>query len=84
MRNKNLAIEYAKKALKANKKNALAYSTLAEAYGMMGNDLEFYRNTELALKYGFPIWDQLDDAPYIRYAQEDHFKSLLSKYQNNF
>ena len=84
MEKNNLAIEYARKALKINRKNAFAYSTLAETYGKMGRDEEFFENIELALKHGFPVWDQVDEIPYIRYANEDRFQKLLSLYQGSY
>ena len=84
MEKNNLAIEYARKALKINRKNAFAYSTLAETYGKMGRDEEFFENMELALKHGFPVWDQVDEIPYIRYADEDRFQKLLSLYQGSY
>ncbi|MDX2303814.1 MAG: hypothetical protein NW226_13495 [Microscillaceae bacterium] len=81
METNNLAIEYALKALKINKKNAFAYSTLADTYGRMGKEEEFFQNVEMALKYGFPVWDQIDEIPYIRYANHERFQNLLLRYQ---
>ncbi|NJL12749.1 MAG: hypothetical protein HC913_06995 [Microscillaceae bacterium] len=77
----SLAIQYAEKALKINSKNSFAYSTLAETYALMGDDENFYKNTELALKYGFPVWEQLDEIPYEKYANQERFLSLIRKYR---
>lgn len=76
-----LAIQYAEKALKINNKNGFAYNTLAETYGMMGDDRRFYQNVELALKCGFPVWEQVEEAPYNRYHVQDKFKKLVKKYR---
>ncbi len=76
----NLAIQYAEKAIKANSKNSFAYSTLAETYALMGDDENFYKNAELALKYGFPVWEQLDEIPYEKYAVQERFIRLLKQY----
>lgn len=81
MKKNNLAIEYAQKALKVNKKNGFAYCTLAEAYGLMGNEELFYQNVELAMQYGFPVWEQIDEPPYERYIKQERFRKLLQKYR---
>jgi hypothetical protein len=47
----------------------------------MGDDENFYKNAELALKYGFPVWEQLDDIPYEKYASQDRFVALLKRYR---
>lgn len=80
-RKHNLAIQYAERALSINRKNAVAYATLAETYGILGNDEAFYRNVELALKYGLPIWDQMDEAPYDLYCRQGRFQKLIEKYK---
>ncbi len=79
----NLAIAYAEKALAMNQKNGLAYSTLAETYGMLGNDEQFYKNAEAALQCGFPLWEHLEDLPYQMYTSQSRFKQLLSNYRKN-
>lgn len=80
-RKHNLAIQYAERALSVNKKNAVAYATLAETYGLLGHDEAFYRNVELALTHGLPIWEQMDEAPYELYSRQKRFQELIEKYK---
>jgi hypothetical protein len=79
----NLAIEYAKRALLVDSKNSFAYCTLAEAYAAKQDDEGFYKNLELALHYGFPAWEQLDDLIYEKYAKQPRFQTILAKYKTN-
>ncbi len=86
MKNKktgNLAIQYGEKAIKVNSKNSFAYSTLAETYALMGDDENFYKNAELALKYGYPVWEQVDDIPYEKYAHQERFINLIKRYKKH-
>lgn len=78
----NLAIEYAKRALKINQENGFAYVTLAEAYAIMTKDEEFYDNLEQALRLGFPFWETLDEPCFERYKAEERLQFLLGKYQS--
>lgn len=77
------ALEDIYKALAFNTENGLAYSTLAEIKACQGEIQEFYRNFELALKFGFNI-DQIfeeDILPvYNRFFKEERFIKLLEKY----
>ncbi len=78
---KNLAIQYGERALKLNKTNARAYIILAEAYALRHQDEDFYSNLELALQYGFPVWEQIEEPAYEKYRVEDRFNSLIKKYK---
>ena len=81
MQSYNLAIEFAHRALKANNQNAFAYYTLAEAYATKQDEEGFFNNLELALKYGSPSWEQLDEVVLDRYSKTTRFKDLVKKYQ---
>ncbi len=81
MKSFNLAIEYAQRALSKNNKDSFAYSTLAEAYATLFDDEGFYNNLELALQYGYPAWEQLDDLVYEKYAKQTRFQKMIAKYQ---
>lgn len=77
----NLAIEYAKRALMLDNKNSFAYCTLAEAYAAKQDDEGFYQNIELALQYGFPVWEQLDEVVYDKYVKQPRFQTMMVKYK---
>lgn len=79
----NLAIEYAKRALMIDERNSFAYCTLAEAYASKHDDEGFYKNIELALKYGYPAWEQLDEFVYEKYAKQTRFQKIISKYKKS-
>jgi tetratricopeptide (TPR) repeat protein len=79
----NLAIEYAKRAIKINQENGFAYATLAEAYAVLTKDEEFYDNFEEALRLGFPFWETLDEPCFEKYKSEERLQFLLGKYQNS-
>ena len=81
MKSFNLAIEYAKRALTVNSKNSFAYCTLAEAYASMFDDEGFYSNLELALQYGYPAWEQLDEVVYEKYEKQSRFQKMIAKYR---
>lgn len=81
MKGHNLAIEYAQRALKINNKNGLAYITLAETYAIAGDEEGFYKNAELAMKCGFPFWEQLDEPAYERYTNQKRLKTIVQKYR---
>ncbi len=78
---KNLAIQYGERALKLNQNNSRAYLVLAEAYAMQDEDEDFYKNLELAMQYGFPVWEQIDEPAYEKYRVQDRFTLLLQKYK---
>lgn len=78
---KNLAIQFGERALKLNQSNPRAYIVLAEAYALQNQDEDFYKNVELALQYGFPVWEQIDEPAYEKYRIEDRFNALLKRYR---
>ncbi len=81
VKSRNLAIGYARRALKVNQNNGFAYCTMAEAYAMMGQDEEFYQHAESALKLEFPVWEYLDEFLFERYIQQERFRNLIRKYR---
>jgi hypothetical protein len=80
MKTNSLAIEYAQRALKLNSKNGFAYCTLAEAYASFDEE-NFYKNIELAMKFGYPVWEHHDDPAYDRFVKQDRFVKLMKKYK---
>lgn len=83
MKSFNLAIEYAKRALSVDSKNSFAYCTLAEAYASLFDDEGFYKNLELALQYGYPAWEQLDEIIYEKYAKQTRFQKMMAQYKKS-
>ena len=80
-RNYDMALKYAQRALEIDSTYALAYSTLAELAAIISNNEEFYQNLDLALKYGFEVWDYIEYDPYSRYKEEAKFLELIEKYE---
>jgi len=71
------------KALQLNTENGFAYSTLAEIKICQQELQEFYRNFELALKYGFDsnqIFTKEVLTIYRPFFKEEIFIKLLEKY----
>jgi MinD-like ATPase involved in chromosome partitioning or flagellar assembly len=71
------------KALQLNTENGIAYGTLAEIKACQNEIPEFYRNFELALKFGFEfdlIFDEEVVSIYKPFFKEESFLKLLEKY----
>lgn len=61
---------------------ASAYFTLASVYGLKGEIESFYQNMELSLQLDYPVWEQLDVAPYNIFQETNRFKALISQYES--
>lgn len=80
----DLAIENYKKIIRLSSfkyDKASAYFFMASAYGLKGNIEAFYQNMELALQFEYPVWEQLDVAPYNTFQETNRFKALIAKYK---
>jgi len=80
--NEKQAFHYAKMAIKADSMNVFPYTTLAELYGLKGDDNNFYLSLEKAVKLGFDMKniDEGKDEPYKRFAQQGRYKELKMRY----
>ncbi|MFN8288589.1 MAG: tetratricopeptide repeat protein [Chitinophagales bacterium] len=76
------ALSDIKFALNLDPEYSYAYATLAEIYAMQGNSQEFYKNIQIALEKGCPVWNLLEDEAYTNYKNESEFKALLEKYKS--
>lgn len=75
------ALDYAYKSLELAPRVPFAIATLAEIYGSMGNNREFYRNITLALDSGLKAEEIDFNLPvYQKYLQEEKFQELLERY----
>jgi hypothetical protein len=55
-------------------------ATLAEIQAHLGNDMEFYRNINMALSFGF-TFEQIKKEPiYEKYLKEQRFIEMLARY----
>lgn len=64
-----------------NPQLGLYYCTRAEIYGFMQDEENFYRDLELALQHGFPVWKYTSSAPYVHYNEDQRLLDLLKRYQ---
>jgi MinD-like ATPase involved in chromosome partitioning or flagellar assembly len=74
------ALKYIYEALELEPKEAVGNATLAEIQAYLGNDMEFYRNINMALSFGF-TWKQIKKEPiYKKYLKEQRFIDMLARY----
>lgn len=74
------ASEYSYAALDLEPTNALYNATLAEIQAHLGNDMEFYRNINMALSLGL-AWEEIEKEPiYKKYLKEQRFIEMLARY----
>ncbi|MCK5617694.1 hypothetical protein KAR91_88335, partial [Candidatus Pacearchaeota archaeon] len=84
MGNISEALKDVYKSIELNPQLSFAYTTLAEINILNDNDLEFYKNFELALIFNFPDkGDILDEEIYENKILENRFIRLLKKYGKN-
>lgn len=69
-------------ALELDKKNAGAYSTLAEIKAEQGDNMQFYFNIGMALDYDLDIVQAIKETPeiYSKYKGDKQFINLLLRY----
>lgn len=70
------AISFAKSAISYNGDFFYGYITLAEIYGEIGDDENFYKNLQLGLESGFNIED-IDESIKKKYFKNKEFKNFL-------
>ena len=76
------ALHYVRLSIKADSTYGLPYTTLAEIYGLNGDDERFYQNLEKAFKLGIPVSGVDENAePYHGYLSEERYQKLKSKYR---
>lgn len=74
------ALNYAYLALELAPKEFMPNATLAEIQAHLGNDMEFYRNINMALSLGLK-WEQIKTEPiYEKYLKEQRFIEMLARY----
>lgn len=76
------AIENIYKALNLEKENAYLYTTLAEIMSNKDNDIQFYFNIEMALKYNVDLRISINQNKdiYKKYFHDPQFIDLLKRY----
>lgn len=81
-RDRMQAQHYVRLSIKADSTYGLPYTTLAEIYGLNGDDEKFYLNLEKAFKLGIPV-SSVDEKtePYHGYVSEERYQKLKSKYR---
>ncbi|CAA6806033.1 MAG: FIG00567367: hypothetical protein [uncultured Aureispira sp.] len=74
------ALNYVYLALELAPKEFMPNATLAEIQAHLGNDMEFYRNINMALSLGLK-WEQIKKEPiYKKYLKEQRFIEMLARY----
>lgn len=81
-RDRMQALHYVRLSIKADSTYSLPYTTLAEIYGLNGDDEKFYLNLEKAFMLGIPV-SSVDEKtePYHGYVSEERYQKLKSKYR---
>ena len=82
-RNYTNALEAVYRTLEIDSESSKAYLILAEIKYRMDDKLDFYRNLELALKYGYDLrWVKYDEMFYIykECLEDERFLAILDKY----
>lgn len=75
------ALEVIYKGLELEPNHALSNATLAEIQAYQGNDMEFYRNINMALSLGLK-WNDVKEEPiYKKYLKEQKFIEMLARYE---
>lgn len=81
MENYKEALEYSYKSLELEANEPIYNATLAEIQAHLGNDMEFYRNINMALSLGFR-WGYIKKEPiYKKYLKEQKFIEMLARYE---
>ncbi|MEL1241893.1 KGGVGR-motif variant AAA ATPase [Flavobacterium flavipallidum] len=79
------AFEYVYKSLELEPKSSFASGTLAEIYGEINNNDEFYKNLQLSFIFGMTSENferiMKEDEVYKKYLKEDRFLNLLRTYR---
>jgi tetratricopeptide (TPR) repeat protein len=74
------ALKYVYLALELNPSSAVINATLAEIQAYLNNDMEFYRNINMALSFGL-TFEQIKKEPiYQKYLKEQRFIEMLARY----
>ena len=76
-----LAEKYIKMSLKEDPENANSYGTLALIYADLNDTENFYKNLEIALKKGCPVWFYLDDVSFNKFRSDERFTKLIELYK---
>ncbi|CAN0462061.1 unnamed protein product, partial [Ectocarpus fasciculatus] len=78
MRDFDCAIDYAKKALEFNPQFFWANATLAEIHSDMGDNEEFYKYLELAVRDGFKVSD-IEESIKEKFKSDPKFNEYLKR-----
>lgn len=85
MGNYEKAFEYVYKCLELDPKNAFGTGTLAEIYGELNNDEEFFKNLQLSFVFGMNSHDFQrivnEESVYQKYFNNNRFLSLIKSYR---
>ncbi|MGV8093164.1 MAG: tetratricopeptide repeat protein [Mangrovibacterium sp.] len=76
MKDYDKAIQFAREALDYNSAFFSAYITLAEIYGELGDNDNFYKNLRIGLEAGFDLED-IDERIKKKYFKDKEFKKFL-------
>jgi tetratricopeptide (TPR) repeat protein len=76
MKDYDKAIQFAREALGYNSAFFSAYITLAEIYGELGDNDNFYKNLRIGLESGFDLED-IDERIKKKYFKDKEFKKFL-------
>lgn len=75
------SLYYARMASEIDPRNCVAYTTMAECYGLEGNGDLFYSNLEKALSLGCSPAD-LKGKPYADFSGQERYKNLAAKFSH--
>ena len=73
------ALYYVQEAIAIDTNTSYPYTTLAETYGLMGEDELFYQALQKAIEKGFNLHKLMNQEPYRRYQAQKRFQNLLLK-----
>jgi tetratricopeptide (TPR) repeat protein len=74
------AIAYARQAITCNPadNDGLIYSTLAQIYGEMGSDANFYKYLDSTLTRHIEVWEYLNQPGFNKYRDKPQFKKVIA------